>query len=174
MIKYYKKYSKIIFITILILLFIYLAVRVINGLNTSKAGFSNYSLDNLNPGKYPISEDIPILTDVYPYTGSKTVSNKSYNDIWWEYPIFKEGSYKQITNNLRYYDNPDEGTCVRAEFCNALYNNKQVKSNYILPLPPLQKPPNGNDNARVNYYWTHPNKLLQPEPDFALEPNYSS
>jgi hypothetical protein len=170
MIKYNKNYSYIIIILISFF-FIYLGIRFINGLlYTSKNGFSN--LDSLNPGKYPQSDDLPILTDTYPYTGSKKVSNKSYNDIWWEYPIFKEGSYKQITNNLRYYKNPDEGTCIRADFCNALYDNKKVKSNYILPLPPLSMAPDGN--ARVNYYWSHPNKLLQPNPDFVLKPNYPS
>ena len=153
--------------------FLYLGFHFLNGLKVIKNGFTNYNLASLNPGQYPISENIPILTDTYPYTGSKTVSNKNYNDIWWEYPIFKEGSYKQITNNLRYYKNPDEGTCVRAEFCNALYNNKKVNSNYIYPLPPLSWTPESNNNVRVNYYWSKPNKLLQPEPNFTLAPNYS-
>ena len=174
--KHYKKYSKITYI-LLILFFIYLAFRVVVGLyfvNKDKKteGYSNNMfLGSLNPGKYPKSEQDPLLKGIYPLTGSKTVSNKNYNDIWWEYPIFKEGSYKQITNNLRYYDNPDEGTCIRAEFCNAIYDNKKVKSDYVLPLPPVRASTNTTD-SRVNYYWSHPNILLQPEPDFSLQPNY--
>jgi hypothetical protein len=187
--KHYKKYSKIVII-LLALFFIYLAFRVLIGLyyikkdlnylnsnlntnNNTKEGYSNYNLDSLNPGKYPLSQDKPLLNKDYPLTGRKTVSNKSYNDIWWEYPIFKEGSYKQITNNLRYYDNPDEGTCIRAEFCNTLYKNKKVKSNYILPLPPVSAPNKKNgESARVNYYWAQPDILLQPTPDIVLQPKY--
>ena len=174
--KHYKKYSKI-FLFMLTILFIYLAYKVYIGLSSkinNKNGFTNYNLRSLQPGKIPQSEENPLLKGIYPLTGKKTVSDKSYNDIWWNYPIFKEGSYKQITNNLRYYANPDEGTCVGAEFCNAIYDNKKVKSNYILPLPPVSAPKNENGpNARVNYYWSHPDILLQPEPDFALQPNYS-
>lgn len=173
MIKYYKKISELFVIILIMIFFLYLGFRVLNGLTIKKNGFSNYNLASLNPGQYPISEEIPILSDSYPYTGSKTVSNKNYNDIWWEYPIFKEGSYKQITNNLRYYKNPDEGICIRADFCNALYKNKKVKSNYIYPLPPLSWNPDSQDKVRVNYYWSKPNLLLQPIPDFTLAPNYS-
>jgi hypothetical protein len=179
--KHSKKYSKIAYI-LLILFFIYLAFRVIIGLYfikkdlnylNKKEGFSNYNLGDIQPGKYPKTLDKPLLNGIYPLTGSKTVSDKSYNDIWWEYPIFKEGSYKQITNNLRYYDNPDEGTCIRADFCNAIYKNKKVKSDYVLPLPPvpLSNKKNG-EKARVNYYWAHPDVLLQPNPDYSLQPNY--
>lgn len=176
MIKHSKKYTKITYI-LLTLFFIYLAFRVIIGLyfikKDSKEGYSNYNLRSIQPGKVPQSEEDPLLKGIYPLTGSKTVSDKSYNDIWWEYPIFKEGSYKQITNNLRYYENPDEGTCIRADFCNALYKNKKVKSNYILPLPPVQSPNNNKGlHARVNYYWAQPDLLLQPNPDLSLQPIY--
>lgn len=176
--KHYKKYSKI-FLILLTILFIYLAFRVIVGLYfikkdlkaLNKESFTN--LDDLNPDKYPISENVPLLAGVYPLTGRKTVSDKNYNDIWWEYPIFKEGSYKQITNNLRYYNNPDEGICIRADFCNALYDYKKVKSNYVLPLPPVSLPnKNKGESARVNYYWAQPDLLLQPNPDITLQPNY--
>ena len=117
-------------------------------------GFSNYNLEE--PGIYPASDTVPLLTDTYKYSGSKNVSDNSYSDIWWHYPIFREGSYKQITNNLRYYKNPDEGTCIRADFCGALYKDKKNKSNYIYPLPPV--PPGAN--PRVNYYRTDVNFLL--------------
>jgi len=164
----YKNKLNIFFIFLIILLFIYLAIRVLKGLYVAnnKDGFSNYNL--ADPGLIPNSENTTLLETVYPSTHRKVVSNKNYNDIWWEYPIFKEGSYKQITNNIRYNDNPDEGTCIRAEFCNALYKNKKVKSNYTLPLPPV--PNKSEDSARVNYYWTKPDLLLQPIPDFSLQP----
>lgn len=157
-----------VIIILLTCFFLYLAIRVLIGLMlvSKKEGFSDYNL--ANPGSIPKSENTTLLEGVYPSTHRKNVSDKNYSDIWWEYPIFKEGSYKQITNNLRYYYNPDNGTCIRADFCNALYKNKKVESNYILPLPPV--PDKSGDSARVNYYWAKPDVLLQPTPDFSLQP----
>ena len=156
-----------VIIILLTCFFLYLAIRVLIGLMlvSKKEGFSDYNL--ANPGSIPKSENTTLLEGVYPSTHRKNVSDKNYSDIWWEYPIFKEGSYKQITNNLRYYYNPDNGTCIRADFCNALYKNKKVESNYILPLPPV--PDKSGDSARVNYYWAKPDVLLQPTPDFSLQ-----
>ena len=65
--------------------------------------------------------------------------------------LFKLGSYKQITNNLKYYDNPDNGTCIRADFCGALYKNKKdTNTNITLPLPPVKQ------GLRVGYFITEP------------------
>jgi hypothetical protein len=106
------------------------------------------------PGIFPKSVDQAILDD-YPKIGKNETSNKNYSDIWWKYPTFTMGSYKQITNNLRYYDNPDEGTCIRADFCNAVYYNSKNKSNIISQLPPAQE----GSGARVGYFRSKPNEL---------------
>jgi len=175
--KHLNLYNKL-FMILLVVFFIYLAFRVYSGFNKITNGYTNIDnknviLGGLNPSNYPLSVELPLLSDVYKYTGSKNVSNKNYNQIWWEYPIFTEGSYKQITNNLRYYDNPDEGICIRADFCNALYDYKNVKSNYIYPLPPVSAPNTKNgEKARVNFYWSHPDNLLQPKNNVSLQPNY--
>lgn len=109
----------------------------------------------LTPGTFPKSVDKAIL-DSYPLIGKNKTSDKNYGDIWYDYPIFKLGSFDQITNNLRYHDNPDEGTCVRADFCNAIYyNKKDKKSNIITPLPPVDE----GEGARVGYFRTEPNEL---------------
>lgn len=122
-------------------------------------GFSGL-YDLSTPGIFPKSLDQAILND-YPLINKNETSNKNYSDIWWEYPIFGVGSFEQITNNLRYYDNPDEGTCVRADFCNAIYyNKKDTKSNIITPLPPAEEGP----GARVGYYRTEPNELYYSIP----------
>ena len=112
-------------------------------------GFAN---SNYLLGEYPSSENRGILgTDSFPSTGNSEVSSYTERDIWWHYPIFKVGSYKQITNNIRYPNNPDEGTCMPAEFCGTLYKEKKgLPSNYIKPLPPV---PEGA-GSRVNYYRT--------------------
>ena len=143
-----NKYINIMIIVIVVCIVIYLVNKM---LISKKMGFSNYNL--ANPGSYPSMDNVPLLTGDYPYSGSKTVSNNNYNQIWWHYPIFRVGSYKQITNNLRYYKNPDEGTCIRADFCGALYKDKKNKSNITLPLPPAPV----TQYPRVNYYNTNIN-----------------
>jgi len=100
-----------------------------------------------------------LLSDVYRYTGKKNVSNDNSSGIWWHQPIFHVGSYDQITNNLRYRYNPDDGSCSRAEFCGALYHDKHNQSNFTYPLPPVNQ---DCSHPRVNYYRTEWNKLLQP------------
>ena len=161
----------LLFVLLIILTFIPLYFSK-NNSNTVNANIKeNYT--NLGVGNYPTSETDVLLEDSFPLLGKNGVSNNSSSDSWWHYPDLPINSYKQITNNLRYYDNPDEGTCIRAEFCNAIYDNKKVKSDYIYPLHPVSAPNNKNGlSARVNYYWAQPDILLQPEPDFSLQPNY--
>lgn len=106
-------------------------------------------------GVYPHSTTKPILND-FPLISHPQVSNNTYNKIWWHFPIFSVGSYEQITNNLRHVNNPDNGTCERADMCGALYHNVKNKSNYIMPLPEAEE----GDGARVGYFRTNPNKLF--------------
>ena len=99
-------------------------------------GFSNYYLGSTD-GIYPSSQIDVLVQDTYPITGKNGVSNDGANKMWWHYPIFEVGSYKQITNNIRYPNNPDEGTCEPASMCGALYHEKQLMTNYVNPLPPV-------------------------------------
>jgi len=121
-----------------------------------KEGYSN-NLE-LIPGTYPQSTEIPLLKDSYPLTGRKTVTNNSDANIWWHYPTFKVGSYTQITNNLKYPNNPDVGQCRPAEFCGALYKEHQIASNISQPLPP--SPSVTTESVRVGYYSTPLNLFL--------------
>jgi hypothetical protein len=106
--------------------------------------------------KFPQELDDVLLKGDYPLTGKNVISNNSASTIWWHYPIFKVGSYKQITNNLKYPNNPDDGQCMPAEFCGSLYKERpDMQSNYIEPLGPVPDCP----GARVNYYTTQPNLL---------------
>ena len=120
----------------------------------SKEGFSNYYLGSTD-GIYPSSQTDVLVQDTYPITGKNGVSNDGSNEIWWHYPIFEVGSYDQITNNIRYSNNPDTGRCMPANFCGALYKEKQLKSNYIKPLPPVD-PTSG---TRIGYFTTDINML---------------
>ncbi len=120
----------------------------------SQEGFSNYYLGSTD-GIYPSSQVDVLVQDTYPITGKNGVSKYGANKMWWHYPIFEVGSYKQITNNLRYPNNPDTGRCMPAELCGTLYKEKQLKSNYIEPLPPVD-PKSG---TRVGYFTTNINML---------------
>jgi hypothetical protein len=117
-------------------------------------GFSNPALAN-TPGIYPEAQTQVLVQDTYPAIGKNQLSNNTAADIWKDYPIFELGSYAQITNNIRYPDNPDEGTCMPASMCGALYDNAYLGSNTIHTLPPVKK----GCGRRINYYDTHDNLL---------------
>ena len=119
----------------------------------TQEGYSNLTLES-SIGKISLSGDV-LVQDTYPITGRNGISNDGANDIWWHYPIFEVGSYKQITNNVRYPHNPDEGTCMPASMCGALYRNKKIGSNIVTPLPPV----NPMCGTRVGYFSTNKNLL---------------
>lgn len=125
---------------------------------TKTEGYTNYNL--ANPGIFSNSENDLLLKDSYDFTGRKTVNKNNYNDIWWNYPVFGVGSYSQITNNLRYRKNPDDGVCITADFCGALYKDKHLASNVAKPLPPAPEIKPGS--KRINYFLTEYNLLPGP------------
>jgi hypothetical protein len=117
-------------------------------------GFSGIN-DLSTPGDFPKSVNQVIL-DKFPKIGKNKTSDNNYDEIWWKYPVFSLGSFKQITNNLKHNRNPDQGTCIRADFCGAAYNdNKNTKTNIITPLPEAEE----GEGARVGYFRSEPNKL---------------
>lgn len=98
-----------------------------------------------------------LVGDTYPaLPNHSTLSNNSAATIWWHFPTFKLGSYKQITNNIRFPNNPDEGTCMPASMCGALYHEKKTGLNEVKPLPPLNPDCSG---TRVGYFQTGVNLL---------------
>ena len=151
-------YSKII--PVLFLIIVILTIVFYNRYFTKQEGFDNYNLENAM-GRVPSSEINALVQQTYPITGRNGISNNGAANIWWHYPIFSAGSYKQLTNNLRYWRNPDEGTCIRADFCGAMYHDKKnTKSNEVFPLPPAEEGP----GARVGYYRSEPNALFYSIP----------
>jgi hypothetical protein len=90
-----------------------------------------------------------LLNDSFPVTNDPNkLTDNQYSTIWWRYPSFKPNSYRQITNNIRYSNNPDNGLVSPAEFAGAFYKDHQTRSNYIKMLPPVPI----NNQRRVNYY----------------------
>jgi hypothetical protein len=125
-----------------------------NFITRSIEGYSNLA----NSGKYTSSEDKPILSDTYDFTGEKKVNQNTSKDVWWKSPIFKLGSYVQITNNIKYPKNPDNGSSVTSEFSNVLYKDKYQKGNVTTLLPPA--PEVTSDSVRVGYYTTNSNLFI--------------
>jgi hypothetical protein len=157
--------NKYIFLLIIIILalgtpVVYNTVSRSNLMNSVKQienyqNFQNYNANkNYTLDASTIKSDI-LVADSYPWTGRNGISNNDANSIWWHYPIFELGSYDQITNNIRYPNNPDEGTCMPASMCGSLYKEKQLKTNYITPLPPI----NPDCGTRIGYFTTDINLL---------------
>jgi hypothetical protein len=144
--------NQIVFLFLILVLAIGLPLFL--KLNNSIEGYSNYSLAGAM-GNFPNAQTEVLVQDTYPPIGKNEISNDTASDIWWHYPTFKVGSYDQITNNIRYPDNPDVGTCTPASMCGALYHDKKIGSNYIEQLPPV-KPDTG---TRIGYFTTDENLL---------------
>jgi len=110
-----------------IFLFLIIGVIIFHMLGTFK-NIENYTNFSLNNSLFPESQTTILVQDTYPPIGKNQISDNTSNDIWWHYPTFQLGSYKQITNNIRFPNNPDEGRCMPASMCGALYHEK----NYIV------------------------------------------
>ena len=129
--------------------------------NVNKENFANNKYSSLGSGygSYPSSLTNFLLEDSFPIRQNPGVLKKDgleqARNMWWRKPVFKEGSYSQITNNIRYFDNPDIGNCVAEDLCGTIYKNRKVSSNYVTPLPPIN-PTCGN---RVGYFTTGINLL---------------
>ena len=134
---------------LLLLIILSIGLPFILNYSNKKEGYSNYSLDQAM-GNFPDAQTQVLVQDTYPPIGKNKISNDSANDIWWHYPVFKLGSYAQITNNIRYPNNPDVGICTPTSMCGALYHDKKIGDNYITPLPPV----NSNCGTRVGYFTT--------------------
>ena len=143
--------GSVLFLLIIMILALFLAKILPKGWIE---GYKNLSNDLKTPGEFPKSVNQAILDD-YPLIGKNEVSHDSASDMWWHYPTFGLPSFKQITNNLKYFKNPDIGTCTRPEMCGALYHDAKVPSNEIHPLPEAEEGP----GARVGYFRSQPNIL---------------
>jgi len=142
-----------LFVILVIALGIPVLLNVRNPLELLE-GFSNYTLAGAN-GTYPDAQTSVLVQNTYPPIGKNQLSNNTAANIWQDYPTFQLGSYDQITNNIRYPSNPDNGTCTPASMCNAVYYNKIIGNNYVVPLPPVAT----NYGTRVGYFDTDKNLL---------------
>lgn len=140
--------NQLIFLFLILVLAI--GLLLVFKIYNSMEGYSNYTLDGAT-GNFPTAQTEILVQNTYPAIGENKLSNNTSSDIWWHYPIFELGSYKQITNNIRYPYNPDEGTCMPASMCGALYHDTKIASNYIKQLPPV----NTDSGTRIGYFDTN-------------------
>jgi hypothetical protein len=138
----------IVYLSIVLLLSI--AIPILLQKTKMLENFSNFALDYAT-----VNENELLVGDIYPTIDKNEISNDNASDIWWHYPVLKLGSYEQITNNLKYSDNPDVGSCTPASMCGALYKDKHLGSNYIKQLPEI----NPSCGTRVGYFSTDKNLL---------------
>jgi hypothetical protein len=113
----------------------------------------------LLPGDYPNAVDKPLLGDMFTLTGNTNVlEGGNSTSMWTSNPV---GNFKQITNNPKYPDSPDNGSCTPAMFCDVFYRKDQMnqdfkEKNTITPLKVAEE----GEGARINYYRTMPNNLI--------------
>jgi hypothetical protein len=115
--------------------------------DNNSGSFVPYSTEGFVP-LLPASVSAPgTLLDYYPVidpTGK--LGDKDASQLWQNYPIYKVGSYDQITNNIRYPKNPDVGQCRPESMCNVLYGDRQE-----IAKP---EPPPVEGKVRVGFYNT--------------------
>lgn len=109
---------------------------------------SIYFSKNVNPGNYPVSVTKGILYGDYKQKKNKSgLSNYNSNSGLVLFPDVALGSYKQETNNKRYWETPCNGSSIPPSFCGGLYEKKIHTETF--PAPPK------SNCLRVNYYCSH-------------------
>jgi hypothetical protein len=109
-----------------------------------KEGFSS-----LTPGNFPVSVSKPLLHGYYPVKKTVSLSKEGSEESYRKYSNKNDldGSYKQATNNIRFWRTPDNGKCKPASFCGALYSDKKIKHHKTPTAIPFSNP-----CKRVGFY----------------------
>ena len=134
------KTEKIKFIFIGVLFMVSLFITIDNFYKTiKKEGFKQIMY-----GVYPDRHSDPLLADSYKRKNFIEPSQLTVDDLEKYKPRTPMCSYKQVTNNFRYWETPNNGECKPAAFCNAYYEKKEHKIRGI-EIPK-------NNNKRVNFF----------------------
>ena len=130
--------NTILFILLIVLILCYFGIFKF----TSKEAF-----EYKRHSKYPKSQDVPLLYGDYNVKQNTGVTKNNNYNIWKDYPVYPS-SYKQQTNNKRYWSTPDNGTCSPAEFCGTPYSPTNIKIDKVTPGLPI----GASGVTRVNWW----------------------
>lgn len=122
--------NSILFILLIVLVLCYFGIFKIVSIETFGRIMNNNN--RLSPGEYSISVNEPILYGDYNVKEDTGVTKNNRSDIWKDYPVYPS-SFKQETNNRRYWKTPDNGMCSTAEFCGTPYYDTDIKINKVSP-----------------------------------------
>jgi hypothetical protein len=136
--------NSVLFVILVLLFLSYLGIIKIYHKETFMPNINNNN--QLMPGVYPLSDDVPLLDGDYTVKNNTNITkNNTYNN-WKQYPVYPS-SYKQQTNNVRYWATPDNGMCSPAEFCGTPYEKTNIKTDI-----PTKAIPIGAGVIRVNWW----------------------
>ena len=136
--------NSVLFVILVLLFLSYLGIIKIYNKETFMPNINNNN--QLAPGSYPLSATEPILYGDYNVKKDTNVTKNNNYNIWKQLPVYPS-SYKQQTNNVRYWNTPDNGLCSPAEFCGTPYENTKIKKS--VPSKPI---PIGTEVIRVNWW----------------------
>jgi hypothetical protein len=151
--KYCKEYIALFLLVVAVVIagpFIE-AIHDFSAVTGSASKREGFAADRVPSGEYPREVDEPLLYPVYPKKGAGygvvLRENDSTNNSKL-YPVAANlSNYDQATNNARDWVTPDNGSCMPAGMCGALYEAKSP-DDYKVPDPlPLNHPA-----RRVGFY----------------------
>ena len=133
-----------LFIILVILVLFFMGVIKVYHAESFSPNMNNNN--QLEPGKFPLSDTQPLLYGDYNVKENTNVTKNNDYNIWKEYPVYAS-SYKQETNNKRYWSTPDNGTCSPAEFCGTPYAKTEQKKDIITKPIPIEA-----NVTRINWW----------------------
>ena len=140
--------NSVLFVILVLVLLSYFGIIHVYHKETFIPNINNNN--QLMPGVYPISDTAPLLVGEYKVKKNTNVTKNNNYNIWKQLPVYPS-SYKQQTNNVRYWATPDNGTCSPAEFCGTPYEKTKIKKDI-----PTKGIPMGAEVIRVNWWASKP------------------
>jgi hypothetical protein len=136
--------NSVLFVILVLVLLSYFGIIQVYHKETFLPNINNNN--RLMPGSYPKSANVPLLSGDYNVKKNTNVTKNNNNTNWRQRPVYPS-SYKQQTNNVRYWSTPDNGSCSTAEFCGTPYEKTKIKMNN-----PSKSIPMSANVTRINWW----------------------